>query len=296
MPIAKLVRLKSQTSSSDWIILTLLFSIAVTFTLRLSAVPQARSGWALHTGLFLAFAAVVFAMARKPSAAWMAWCRAIATVAVLMFLYSSLGSPVFEIIPWRADALLAAADRRLFGGHSPALWAARHIGPAGLEFWSAIYGFFVPFLYLSIFLGCVGRPAPERGEFLTGFAVTYAIAYLGYLFLPTTGPIEFFPSAAPPAGGPLHRMILSSVASTGGNHGAFPSLHVGASAYLCLFDWRHSLLRGMTYAPIVLLIGFSTIFLQYHYIVDLLAGLAIAVLANRAAAASGRLGAPERKQ
>lgn len=269
-------------------ILALLFTIAATFTIRLPAVPETRPSWLLHLGLFLTFAVAVAAMASRPRADWVAWCRAIATIAVLLFLYSSLAAPVFAIIPWRADALFATADRALFGGHSPALWASAHIGRSGLEFWSLIYGFFVPFLYVSIFLGCVGRRAPEREEFLTGFSVTYAIAYLGYLFLPSTGPIEFFPSVAPPPGGPLHRMILSSVSATGGNHGAFPSLHVGASAYLCLFDWSHNLLRGMTYAPVVVLIGFSTLFLQYHYVVDLLAGLAIAIFANRLASAPHR--------
>jgi PAP2 superfamily len=275
--------LRNRTSPSDWVILILLFTIAATFTIRLPAVPQARSSWAFHLVLLLAFGIVVGAIALRPRSTWAVWSRAIATIAVLMFLYSSLGSPVFAIIPWRVDRFLAEADRALFGGHSPALWAAQHIGNAGLEFWSLIYGFFVPFLYLSIFLGCVGRPASEREEFLIGFSVTYAIAYLGYLFLPSTGPIEFLPSVAPPPGGPLHRLVLSSVAATGGNHGAFPSLHVGASAYLCLFDWRHSLLRGMTYAPVVALIGFSTLFLQYHYVIDLLSAIAIAVFANRIA-------------
>jgi len=275
---------------SDWIILALLLTIATTFSVRLPAVPQARPDWALHVGILLAFGGAVAAMAWRPRAAWVAWVRAIATVAVLMVLYSSLGAAVFAIVPWRADRVLERVDRALFAGHSPAVWAAHHIGGAGLEFWSFIYGFFVPFLYVSIFLGCVGRPEAERDEFLAGFAVTYSLAYLGYLLLPTTGPIESIAGVAPPAGGPIHRMVLETVASTGGNHGAFPSLHVGASAYLCLFDWRHSLLRGMTYAPVVALIGFSTLFLQYHYVVDLLAGLAIAVLANRFAAspAAGR--------
>lgn len=269
-------------------VLALLVTIAATFSLRLSANPQVRAAWALHLGVLAGFVAVMGAMAWGPRGAWTVWARAVATIAVLMFLYSSLGASVFEIIPWRADLRLEAADTALFAGHSPAVWAARHIGEAGLEFWSFIYGFFVPFLYLSIFLGCVGRPAAERDEFLLGFAVTYALAYLGYLFLPTTGPIESIAGVAPPPGGPIHRMVLHTVETTGGNHGAFPSLHVGASAYLCLFDWRHSLLRGMTYAPVVVLIGFSTVFLQYHYVVDLLVGLGIAVLANRVAAASGR--------
>ena len=273
---------------SDRMVLALLFTIVATFSVRLPAVPEVRSAWARHLGILLAFFAVVAAMSRRPGARWVVWARAAATIAILMYLYSSLGAPVFAIIPWRADRLLENVDRALFLGHSPAIWASQHIGYAGLEFWSIIYGFFVAFLYLSIFLGCVGRPEFERDEFLTGFAMTYTLAYLGYLFLPTTGPIESIAGVAPPIAGRFHRMILDTVVSTGGNHGAFPSLHVGASAYLCLFDWRHSLLRGMTYAPIVALIGFSTIFLQYHYVADLLVGLAIAVFANRLAVSSGR--------
>ncbi len=269
-------------------VLALLLTIVVTFSVRLPTVPDVRSAWARHLAILLAFVALVVAMSRRPDARWVVWARAAATVAILMYLYSSLGAPVFAIIPWRADRFLENVDRAVFLGHSPAVWASQHIGYAGLEFWSIIYGFFVAFLYLSIFLGCVGRPELERDEFLTGFALTYTLAYLGYLFLPTTGPIESIAGVAPPTGGPFHRMILDTVASTGGNHGAFPSLHVGASAYLCLFDWRNSLLRGMTYAPIVALIGFSTIFLQYHYVVDLLIGLAIAVFANRLAVSSGR--------
>jgi len=275
---------QARVLASDWVVLSLLFIVAATFSLRLPAVPEARPAWALQVQILLAFAAVVAVMAWRPRDMWVPWVRALATVFVLMILYSSLGAAVFAIIPWRADAFLERADRVLFAGHSPAVWAARHIGATGLEFWSFIYGFFVPFLYLSIFLGCVGRPDTERDEFLAGFAVTYALAYLGYLFLPTMGPVESIAGVAPPPGGPIHRMVLAGVVSTGGNHGAFPSLHVGASAYLCLFDWRHSLLRGMTYAPVVALIGFSTVFLQYHYVVDLLTGLVIAVCANRFAA------------
>ena len=282
---------RARILASDWVVLFLLFVIAATFSVRLPAVPEARPAWALQLGILLAFAAAVALMAWRPRDAWVAWVRAIATVAVLMILYSSLGAAVFAIVPWRADAFLERVDRALFAGHSPAVWAAHHIGVAGLEFWSLIYGFFVPFLYLSIFLGCVGRPEAERDEFLAGFALTYALAYLGYLFLPTTGPIESIAGVAPPPGGPIHRMVLDGVASTGGNHGAFPSLHVGASAYLCLFDWRHSLLRGMTYAPVVALIGFSTVFLQYHYVIDLLAGLAIAAFANRFAVSPAARGA-----
>jgi len=275
-------RVRGKRTASDRCTLALLAVVFAVFSAGRIFGAATAGPWALHAFLLVFFGLLTAAMARDPGAAWVPWARAIGTVTVMMVLYSSLGRPVLSVIPWRADAWIEAADRFLFAGRSPAHWAAEHVGDRGIEFWSAIYGFFVPFLYLSIFLGCVGRPARERARFLTGFAVTYALAYLGYLFLPTTGPIEFL-GTVPPRGGAVHRMIVEAVASTGGNHGAFPSLHVGASSFLCLFDLRHDRLRGLTYAPMVGLIAFSTLFLQYHYVVDLIAGVAIALVADRVA-------------
>jgi len=179
-------------------VLALLLVVTATFAARSAASPEVRSALTLHAALLVSFGALLGVLAWKPEAGWTAWARGVATVGVLLFLYTSLARSAFAAIPWRADSWLENADRFLFRGRSPALWAASHVGRAGLEAWSAIYGFFIPFLYLSILSGCVGRPAAERREFLLGFAVTYSIAYLGYLFLPSTGPIELLPAAAPP--------------------------------------------------------------------------------------------------
>ena len=71
-------------------------------------------------------------------------------------------------------------------------------------------------------------------------------------------------------------VVLDGVESSGGLQGAFPSLHVGGSVYLCLYDLRVNRLRGLTFLPLVLLIYVATIFLRYHYVIDLLAGTVIA--------------------
>jgi membrane-associated phospholipid phosphatase len=54
---------------------------------------------------------------------------------------------------------------------------------------------------------------------------------------------------------------------------------VGASAYACLFDLRYNRLRGFTYLPLVVLIAMATVLLRYHYVIDLLAGLLLALMA-----------------
>lgn len=255
----------------------LLVAVA-TLGVRAAGGAPAWGAFAGHAALLAVFALLAALCARGGEAPWAVYGRVFAVCLLFTsILYASVGRAGFQAFPAR-DALVARADAALCGGRSPALWMERHVTFGRLEFFSFIYGFFIPYLYLSIFLGSVGRPAHEREEFLTGFAITYAAAFLGYLFVPARGPVEFhaadFQSAL--QGGFFHRVVLHGVGSTGGNLGAFPSLHVGASAYACLFDLRTNRLRGLTYVPLVPLIAVATIVLRYHYVTDLLVGVAIA--------------------
>lgn len=238
----------------------------------------------LHAGLLAGFGAMALFLTGRREAVWVRACRVAATMGVIFTLYSTL-KVALDIMPWTGDAILARIDQWLFFGANPSLLAERHTTLARLEFFSFIYAFFIPYLYLSLFLGFVGRPAAESDELLTGFALTYAVSYLGYLFLPARGPVEFHVPeyAGALQGGFFHALVVSSTMATGGNHGAFPSLHVGAAACACLFDLRHNRLRGLTYVPVVILIGFATVYVRYHYVVDLLAGLGIAAAANHVA-------------
>jgi hypothetical protein len=249
------------------IVSALLFVICAAFAVR------ARAALPLHLAMLAAFAVVSIAARRRPLL------QAVAIVAVLMQLYQSLAEPAFILMGHSFDAALAAADRTLFLGRDPALLAAPFAHGATLELFSLVYGIFIPYLWLSILLGCLGRPSAERDAFVLGLTITYALSYLGYLFIPSRGPVEWYSFAAPLHGGRFHQLVLASVQATGGNHGAFPSLHVGASAYLCLFDLRRNLLRGLTYLPVVLLITISTVLLRYHYVIDIVTGLGIAGVA-----------------
>ncbi|MET0262698.1 MAG: phosphatase PAP2 family protein, partial [Rariglobus sp.] len=60
--------------------------------------------------------------------------------------------------------------------------------------------------------------------------------------------------------------------------GAIPSLHVGQTFLAVLFAWRFRSLRVLTTA-FWLLVFFSSVYLNHHYIVDGLAGVALATMA-----------------
>ena len=264
---------------SDRTVLMLLGLAVVVALIRWPAVGNGMTPLvAVHAGLLVGFSACVAALARWERLPWVQYVRPVATVAVVFSLYASLGKLGMTAMPYVADAVLSKADTWLLGC-DPSLAIQTYQTSGRVEFFSFVYGAFIPYIYLSLFLGCLGRPPLERDQFLTGWVFTYAVSYLGYLFVPAFGPLVYHAQdyEVTLGGGFFHKMVVAGVDAGGGPHGAFPSLHVGASVYLCLFDLRTNRLRGLTYLPVVLLIYVATVFLRYHYVVDLVAGTMIAV-------------------
>lgn len=241
--------------------------------------PAASNLFLIHILLLALFLGFTGAAIRWSTHPWLLFARPLIAAAVIFTLYQTLGELGMRAMPYRADATLNHIDTLLFAGHNPAFLLQRFQNPRSVEFFAFFYALFIPYINLSIILSAIGRPPFERDQFITGWIFTYAISYLGYLFLPATGPGAFLGSAfsvqLPP--GPLYHLIQVAIANSGGMLGAFPSLHVGSSLYLCLFDLRTNRLRGLTYLPIVLLIYGATIFLRFHYVIDLITGTLIAV-------------------
>jgi hypothetical protein len=267
---------------ADWA--TLFILTVVTATLLVAWLGGAAVwGWLLvHLLMLAGYATLTVAMLRHRDAGWVRPARALVVILVMFGLYGTLGRVAFVAIPWSADPLLDALDTRLFFGVAPALRAQHRATHGTVEFFSFCYGFFIPYLYLAILTGLIGRPDHERRRFVTGFSVLYALSFLGYLFAPAKGPVvqnaAQFTQSLP--GGMFHGIVLRSIQAAGGPHGAFPSLHVGAASYACLFDLRYNWLRGATYLPLVVLIAMATVLLRYHYAIDCAAGLTLACLAT----------------
>ncbi|NIP80650.1 MAG: hypothetical protein GWM90_16095 [Gemmatimonadetes bacterium] len=262
--------------------------VALTLLASALAGRPVGAGAALHGALLAAFMAATAAAGRLPPGGWRDAAQGLLVIGVMFFLYGSLGQLAFDAIPWTADDWLRSADRLLGLGREPVLWAAERVAaaPAVVEPLSFVYAAFIPYLYLSIFLGLIGRPPPQRAEFITAFAILYGLSFVGYLFVPAYGPVVAMAGTfdRPLAGGAFHDLVVRSIDGMGGPHGAFPSLHVGASVMACAFDLqRGDRLRGLVYVPLVALIAVATVALRYHYVVDLLAGAALAAVALAAA-------------
>ena len=77
----------------------------------------------------------------------------------------------------------------------------------------------------------------------------------------------------------------ATLVAIGGNKvDVFPSLHCAASAFILAFDKRHSRARFWLFLVPVAGLWLSTLYLRYHYLVDLVAGFALAGVALKVTA------------
>jgi membrane-associated phospholipid phosphatase len=211
----------------------------------------------------------------------------------IVFVYENFHDLTDVIRPAVVDGALRHLDERLFSVE-PTLAFQRVTRPWLTELMSLAYltYFFYPTLILTVLY--------RRGEVLRfrefGLALSLAfyLGLTGYMLVPAVGPRYFFPTEFHV---PLTGYWVTTPAANlwedirAIKRDCFPSLHTGLTAIALIYFWRYrdTFRRGRLmlwlFAPPIVLIWISTLYLRYHYAVDVAAGLALAVFCTRAAPA-----------
>jgi hypothetical protein len=114
---------------------------------------------------------------------------------------------------------------------------------------------------------------------------------MSYTVLPAGGPHRWMTFATPLHGPLLLDWTLKPVNAGSNCVDVFPSVHLAASLYLLLFDWKHWRCRFWWVVVPRLMLWFSTMYLRFHYFVDLPAGVVVALagwwMAEKYEAATG---------
>jgi hypothetical protein len=172
-----------------------------------------------------------------------------------------------------ADGLLDALDLRWLGAPAAAYFAGFE-SPALTDLLTIAYLFFFWYLIAGPAHYCLHDLPRLRSNF-AGLFVLYAIGFLGYTIVPAAGPhLNGTLSSFPPTG-PLSSRLLPFINTASNGIDAFPSIHVAVSLYLLLFDARHYRQRFARMLVPCLLLWVSTLYLRYHYLVDVVAGAAL---------------------
>lgn len=246
---------------------------------------------------FLAFLAVVAAARHPEPLPLLAGLAAIAGVAVgaaalrdrfaparwihdfyplpaVIALFNLAGPLIGVANPARWDEIFASLDQRLFGSLVPA-WRSALGRPGWLtDLASIVYLSYYPVpVAMAVALYARGRRA-EFDAAVFGFIATLLVSYLGYFLFPTTGPrVPRGSELEVLGGGSVSAAVRTFLRFAEVNQlDAFPSGHTALSVVFVAYGWR---LFPRWRAPLLLLaagIIFSTVYLSWHYAVDLVAG------------------------
>jgi hypothetical protein len=207
----------------------------------------------------------------------------------LSFFVLELAVPALGVP--RADELLLNWDRALLG-ETPSIVYMRWDHPWLNDSLMAGYLFFFYYLIMGPAHYCI-HDLPRFRECFAGLFTLYGLSFLAYTLLPAGGPHWFMHFAEPLEGPWVIRWALGPINSASNGVDVFPSVHFAVSFYLLVFDWRHRRRRFWWYLGPCVMLWLATVLLRFHYLVDLLGGLAVATIGLAVAACYGRCACAE---
>jgi membrane-associated phospholipid phosphatase len=255
----------------EWVFGAFLLTTGV----RLAANDAARGlSWVFFTCLACTIA-LVFWTERNPTP-WR-WRVRLSSCFVVMgaSFYAMRAAVPLLGIP-RVDTLLEQWDRDLLGV-TPAVVLETWLHPWLEDLSMAGYLFFFYYLLAGPGHYCF-RDIPLFRKCIVGLFTMYGLAFFGYTLFPAGGP-HYAMTFHTVLHGPLLVDSMLGVVNRGSNTvDVFPSVHVAATFYLLLFDWQHWRRRFWWVLAPCMVLWWSTVYLRFHYFVDLLAGVAVALV------------------
>jgi len=264
--------------------------LGIAFALQLLAVLLLGSTGAWRAGLadlypctavgIVAWLLLARATWAQPGGKWNSW------LGTLQFTTCWIVFPLFKgvrqgFIEHTADAALLAIDRALWGGASlPEHVMAWH-SPLLSEVVSAGYFLFYFIVLVPAVAYSFRRRGAEARAFFAGLMLMYLVGFIGYLAVPAGGPFIAFPGLFPypPDGGPMTAFLARIVDAGVTGMDVFPSLHAGIGVYVLGFLFLSGRRAwGLALLPVVAVLVLATVYLLYHYGIDVACGLALAAL------------------
>ena len=196
------------------------------------------------------------------------------------------------------DMQLMALDEALLGV-TPAVWMAAFNERFLVEWLSFLYYFYFAILSLMV-IPAMFTAAGRRFEEMAGPAVLICgLGHVIYTLVPGVGPVGALEFAEPLNGGFWWGQVEATVRVAGSMIDIFPSLHTAYPTFFALhaFRWRKEPPMKWVW-PILAFASMNivcaTLFLRWHWLVDVFAGLALAGTAFAFGEWRGREGARRR--
>jgi hypothetical protein len=207
-----------------------------------------------------------------------------AVIGTLLSSFFQLREILPAVSPWTDDARIYAFDMHVFG-FEPSVVLDRYVTPETTEWFAFFY--FLYFLILSVHVLPIvywQRDTHLLGRFATGLLLIFCSAHVAYMIVPGFGPYWYLKGAFHHEleGGTFWRLVREAVEAGGAQKDIFPSLHTAVPTYFAIFSFRHRERLPFKYWwPLIAFLAtqiiIATMFLRWHYLIDVVAGVALAL-------------------
>lgn len=208
---------------------------------------------------------------------------------IVLFVFKQIYYMVRPIHPIDYDDWFIAADRWLFGV-DPTVWIHQFAHPLLTEvLQTAYFSYYIIFIIVGV---QIYRRYPIKEFDHAAFLIVYGfyLSYLGYFLMPAIGPrftLHEFYSLTAELPGLLNTDWMRAIINAGESIPAgitnpqdvvqrdvFPSGHTQMTLLCVLLAFRYRLSARWIVTSLAALLIIGTVYLRYHYVVDLFAGVA----------------------
>ncbi len=199
-------------------------------------------------------------------------------VLFVVLIYESLGDLIQYLQP-DVDPLLIKIDFSIFGVH-PTIWMQQWIVPWFTDLMSLAYVsyYFIPVIFVLVLYLKNRGPGLFESVFILTFG--YYISFIGYILFPAVGPRYAMDHlySVPLEGSlvtDLVRDVLNAIEHN--KRDCMPSGHTQIVLMVLFLAYRYERNLFTIFLPIICALILSTVYLRYHYVIDLFAGVALAI-------------------
>jgi membrane-associated phospholipid phosphatase len=193
--------------------------------------------------------------------------------ALLLSLYYSLSRYVQWLAPEDREWFLLALDRRYLSFEWET-WFQNWANPWATDILQAVYASFYFFPFILGFSFVPGRKWEALYATTDRIILGFLLTYCGYFLVPARSPYDFLEySMALPSSGLQETLHAAFVESSPMKWDCFPSGHTTMSAFVAWCAWQRLGLMKWVFVLWSALTILATLYLRYHYLVDILVGL-----------------------
>jgi membrane-associated phospholipid phosphatase len=246
-----------------------------------------------HTAGILLVHLLIRAHARQPANRVLDFLRHFYPVLLYVGFFRETGELNQMFVSGFLDPIFIRLDERIFGAQpSLNLMESLPYWPVSEIFYASYFSYYV--MITGVGLALFLRDRQQFFHYLSVVSFVFYVCYFIYIFAPVTGPRVFFrvidgyelppdvrPQVLPtfPAAvqaGPFFRLMAWIYDNFEASGAAFPSSHVAVAITTLWFSCRYLPRIRFAHLAMVVLLCLSTVYCRYHYVVDILAGIATA--------------------